>query len=91
MHHATFKKRDRYIDTVRLGAAAATATTAAAAEARGAPHGPRPRGSRPFRLGGRQAGRRLCRLCANMGGYPDGLPCTFELLAMEVAWVLGYV
>ena len=39
----------------------------------------------------RPESRRLYRLCANMGGYPDGLPCTFELLAMEVAWVLGYV
>jgi TPR repeat protein len=39
----------------------------------------------------RPESRRLYRLCANMGGYPDGLPCTFELLAMEVAWFLGYV
>jgi hypothetical protein len=38
--------------------------------------------------GGRPEARRLYAECAEVGGYPDGLPCTVEAYGMELAWLM---
>mmetsp|Transcript_41663 Transcript_41663/g.70815 ORF Transcript_41663/g.70815 Transcript_41663/m.70815 type:complete len:447 (+) Transcript_41663:542-1882(+) len=41
--------------------------------------------------GGRPEARRLYAVCAELGGYPYGLPCAVEAYGMELVWLTGDV